>query len=181
MKPCTTGRHLTLRGTVDIADKNLLTNHQIFEFESNDLTKGWIVDYCYVWCSSPGGAVSSDGQGVFESALATDKIKIPGGVATSFPASDNRLIGWLIQGANLRSAGDMASFQGSSFADGTRMTIDPDHIINRDLFLNFYSITDPSQSPVREWSYLVGLSPVKLSPAESVLSMVKGVAQDIDN
>jgi len=75
----------------------------------------------------------------------------------------------------------MASFQGSSFADGTRMTIDPDHIINRDLFLNFYSITDPSQSPVREWSYLVGLSPVKLSPAESVLSMVKGVAQDIDN
>jgi hypothetical protein len=61
------------------------------------------------------------------------------------------------------------------------MTIDPDHIINRELYLNFYSMSDAAQAPEREWSYLIGLSPVKLTPAESVLSMVKSVAQDIDN
>lgn len=179
MKPCNSSRHLTLRGTYTIADKALLQNQKVFEFESNDLTKGWIVEYCYVWCSGPQGAVSADGQGVYMSALATDTTKAP--PTPSFPASDNRFVGWLVQGANQRNSGDMISFQGSSFADGTRMTIDPDHIINRELFLNFYSITDAAQSPLREWSYLIGLSPVKLTPAESVLSMVKSVAQDVDN
>lgn len=171
-------RSLSLRGTVDIADKAYINNHLVFQYESNDLTRGWVVDYAYVWCSDPKGAVSADGQGVFLNALATDTI--PDGT-TDFPSSDNRFIGWNIQGANLRNSGDMASFQGSSFEAGTRMVIDEDHVVNRDLYLNFFSITDPAQAPEREWSYLIGLRPVKLTPAESVLSMVKSVAQDVDN
>ena len=178
MKACRESRHLTLRGTFTIADKAALGNQKIFEFESNDLTRGWIVEYAYIWCSDPRGAVSSDGQAVYMSGLATDTSRAP---LTTFPASDNRYIGFLVQGSNLRNSGDFVSFQGSSFADGTRMTIDPDHIVNRELYLNFYSVTDAAQAPEREWSYLVGLSPVKLSPAESVLSMVKSVAQDVDN
>ena len=169
---------LSLRGTVSIADKAYLNNHRVFQYEFNDLTNGWIVDYCYVWCSSPKGTVSGDGQGTFQSALATDTI--PNGTVV-FNANDNRFIGWLIQGANLRATGGFASFQGSSFAQGTRMTVDEDHVVNRDLYLNFYSITDPTNAPEREWSYLIGLRPVKLTPAEAVLSMVKSVAQDVDN
>lgn len=178
MKACSSRRHLTLRGTTRIADKAILNNLKVFEFESNDLTQGWIVDYCYIWCSDPRGNVSSDGQAVYNQGLATDTVAAG---TRFFNASDNRFIGFLVQGSNLRNSGDFVSFQGSSFADGTRMTIDPDHIINRELYLNFYSMSDAAQAPEREWSYLIGLSPVKLTPAESVLSMVKSVAQDIDN
>jgi hypothetical protein len=59
--------------------------------------------------------------------------------------------------------------------------VDPDHVINRHLYINSYITSDNTTSPERRYNYLVVLEPIKISENEAILQMVKGVAQDITN
>ena len=59
--------------------------------------------------------------------------------------------------------------------------MDPDHIVNRNLYINIYTTSDNTTSPERDYNYLLILKEVKVSESEAILQMVKGVAQDIRN
>ena len=54
--------------------------------------------------------------------------------------------------------------------------MDPQHIVNRNLYINFYTTTDSEASPSRGYNYLLILREVAISEAEAILQMVKGVA-----
>ncbi|GAJ17784.1 unnamed protein product, partial [marine sediment metagenome] len=127
---------LTLRGTEKvILDELGPTPIQIFSYEDNDLTKGWQIKEAYVWLSSMRlDFGSGTGQFLMQSALHTDT-GLNYGAWGEWGAFDNRIIGWNNQSANER-AGNFASNTGSSFITQTKMLVDPDHVICRDLFLS---------------------------------------------
>ena len=172
---------LTLRGTLPVTQDALGPSpHQIFSYEDNALTKGWKVREAYVWPASVRLAFGSGtGQFLMQSVLHTDT-----GLDMSdwgkWGAFDNRIIGWNNTTFQER-AGNFPSNNASSFVPASQMILDPDHVIARELYVSFQSQSDGGDSPPMEWNYLVVLEPMKLTPSETILSIIKSVAQDIDN
>ena len=154
-------RQLTFRGSIDVADNARSTNNKIFAYESSDLTRAWKVKEYYIWPESIRAISGGDGQFMVCSSVATDTID-PDGFDDVVTVNDNRQIGWMMKGLQ-----------------DNRAIIDPDHIINRHLYINLYSTSDNSASPIRRYNYIIILEPMKISENEAILQLVKGVAQNI--
>lgn len=172
-------RQLTFRGSIDVADNARSTNNKIFAYESSDLTRAWKVKEYYIWPESIRAATGTgDGQIMVCSSLATDEID-PSGFDDVVTVNDNRQIAWMMKGYNVRDAATDFITGPTGLLDN-RAIIDPDHIINRHLYINLYSTSDGS-SPIRRYNYMIVLEPMKISENEAILQLVKGVAQSIDS
>lgn len=79
---------------------------------------------------------------------------IPAG--TQMDAGDNRQFGWTI---------------GSGTGDVNPMYLDPDHIINRDMFLSLVN------SAPGTYNYLIEMQVVELSDDEAIISIIKETSQ----
>ena len=143
-----------------------------------DRTRAWKIESFYIW-PDPRAIAATDGQWQLSASLATDLIE-----ATTFEAvqdvSDNRQIGWMSKGYNMRDA-SKDFITGPTGLGDNQALVDPDHIINRNLYINFYTTTDSDTSPQRSYNYLLILREVKVTESQAILQMVKGVAQDIRN
>ena len=179
-------KRLSLRGTLNVtldalegagAAKN---PHQIFSYEDNDLTRGWKIVEAYVWAASVQADFGANtGQFLMQTVLHTDtglNMRHFG----KWGAFDNRIIGWNNTTFQER-AGDFPSNNASSFSTASKMIIDPDHVISRDLYISLQSQSDGGGSPEMEWNYLVIMEPKKMDPKETILSIIKSVAQDVSN
>lgn len=173
-------RTLTFRGSIDIADLARSQNNKIFAYESSDLTRAWKVKDFYFWPESiRADTGAGDGQLFVAASLATDTIDASGfdDVVT---VNDNRQIGWMMKGYNLRDA-STDFITGPTGLQDNRGIMDPDHIVNRHLYINAYISSDNTTAPVRRYNYLIVLEPMKISENEAILQLVKGVAQNIDS
>jgi|TARA_R110002110_G_C13366931_1_gene709954 hypothetical protein len=171
---------LSFRGQITVADNARSTDNNIFTYTSPDLTRAWKVESFYLWPKSVRAEIgTADGQFQISASLATDTI---GSAAFDdvMSVEDNRQIGWISKGYNLRAASSDFITSPTGLEDNQAI-VDPDHIVNRNLFINFYSTSDSSTSPARDYNYLLILREVKVSESEAILQMVKGVAQDIIN
>lgn len=169
---------LSFRGTITAADNSISKNTNIFTYTSPNLTRAWKVESFYLW-PNPRATAATDGQWQLTASLATDEIE--GSTFDSVATvEDNRLIGWMSKGYNMRDAAKDFITGPTGLADNQAI-MDPDHIINRNLYINFYTTTDSDTSPQRDYNYLLILREVKVSESEAILQMVKGVAQDIRN
>jgi len=169
---------LSFRGIIKAADNSISKNNNIFTYTSPDLTRAWKVESFYIW-PNPRATVGVDGQWQLTASLATDEIE--GSTFDSVATvEDNRQIGWMSKGYNLRDAGKDFITSPTGLVDNQAI-MDPDHIVNRNLYINFYSTSDGDTSPTRNFNYLLILREVKVSESEAILQMVKGVAQDIRN
>lgn len=172
---------LSFRGTITAADNSISKNNNIFTYTSPDLTRAWKVESFYIWPNPRllSGVTGLDGQWQLTASLGTDEIE-----ATTFDSvatvEDNRLIGWMSKGYNLRDAAKDFITSPTGLEDNAAL-VDPDHIVNRNLYINFYTTSDSDESPLRGYNYLLILREVKVSESEAILQMVKGVAQDIRN
>lgn len=178
---------LTLRGIIKVADNAQSVDNQIFSYEANDLTKGWVVEGAFMWpTTTRAGTGSANGQFQLTASIATDTITPIDPTDLTFDdfcdADDNRQIGWLGAGYQRRDSavGDFLANSGNS-PNPAEFIIDPGHILAQGLYLNMYTTSDSTTSPVRDWSYLVILRPKKLDPKETILHLIKNVAQDIAN
>lgn len=169
---------LSFRGRITAADNAILKNENIFTYTSPDLTRAWKVESFYLW-PDPRAIAPTDGQWQLSASLATDEIE-----ALDFESvqdvSDNRQIGWMSKGYNMRDA-SKDFITGPTGLGDNQALVDPDHIINRNLYINFYTSTDSDTSPQRGYNYLLILREVKVTESQAILQMVKGVAQDIRN
>ena len=176
-------RILSLRGRVTCVDNADSFDNEIFLYEANDLTRGWVVTGAYIWPSTTRAATgSTTGEIQVNATIATDTAGQL--AATSYDlisnADDNRQIGWCNVGYQLRSAGAVSDYisNGKSRFGPTPFTIDPQHVVANGLYLNMYTQSDSSTSPTREWNYMVILEPKKMDPKETILHLLKTVAQD---
>ncbi len=172
---------LTFRGSIDVADNARSTNNKIFSYEAADLTRAWKVVSFYLWPESIRGDTGAvDGQYMLAASLATDIIN-PSGFDDTVTINDNRQIGWIQKGYNLRDSPVSDFISSPTGINDLAAILDPDHIINRHLYVNLYTTTDSSTSPERRYNYLVVLEPRTINENEAILQMIKGVAQNISN
>ena len=137
-----------------------------------------MIDRAYFWPLTTRAEIGgSDGQYNAEMSLATDQIR-----TTAFTkimdASDNRLAAWGASGFSIRAAGtDFLAYQSLNMLP--ELTVDPDVIVTKELWLNFQSTSESSTSPERQWCYMVVLKEKKLNPSESLFQQIKGMGQDV--
>ena len=172
---------LSLRGNFWMTDNSLQYDHKIFSHESNDLTRGWEILAAYVWPKLNRASIGS-ADGVLEAcfSIATDTISRGGLTFDNMcDASDNRQVGWLQAGYQIRAAGtDFLSNTG--IPAPAAFVLDPQTIVTNGLWLNSYSTSDSATSPDREWNYMIILKPKRLAPMVTILQMIKTRGQDVD-
>lgn len=179
-------KKLSLRGVITADDNAQSLDNEIFLYEANDLTRGWVVEAAYMWPKTTRAGTGSDhGQYQLCASIATDTITQPG-VTPVFGdlcnAEDNRQIAWLGSGYQRRNSAitDFLANSGNSPTPAA-FTVDPEHIVAQGLWLNFYTTSDSTTSPARDWNYLIILRPKRLDPKETILHLIKNVAQDVVN
>ncbi len=172
---------LTFRGSIDVADNAKSENNKIFSYEAADLTRAWKVVSFYLWPETVRASTGSvDGQFALCASLATDTID-SSGFDDVVSINDNRQIGWIQKGYNLRDSPVSDFIASPTGINDLAAILDPDHIINRHLYVNLYTTSDSSTSPTRRYNYLIVLEPRTINENEAILQMIKGVAQNIDS
>lgn len=146
----------TLRGQITTvggkADKQLILNDQL-------INRGMRVTGFFVWPEVYGApaicnAILSYAQ------FPSDE---------NMDSSDNRQIGWNFYEC---SAG-IPPTSGAGYSPVTRI-IDPDHIINRDLFVSLRGSTNQT------WNYLVVTEGLTLTDSEAIITIIKENSQSIE-
>ena len=174
-------RTFSLRGKFSVAD-NAIYQQNIFDYVSPDRKKGWKVDRAYFWpLTTRAEAGGSDGQMTAEMNLATDTLGRNGAAdfVSIMDCSDNRLCAFGASGFSIRNGGpsDFLAYQSLNMLP--ELTVDPDVIVTKELWINFQSTSESSTSPTRQWCYMVVLKEVKLTPSESLFQQIKGMGQDV--
>jgi len=138
------GRLRTIRGTIEVVGGVGKTNLVVADGLIN---VGLKVQRFHLWPDNI-GALS------FIGILALDAL--PGGVLMD--AGDNRQIGWTF-GKN------------TSIISPQRTILDPDHIVNRDLFLRMEGTTDGT------YNYMIECQVVGLTDDEAIITIIKETSQ----
>lgn len=172
---------LSFRGQFTAADNARMVDYNIFSYTSPDLTRAWKIESFYVWPKTVRAETgSNEGQFNIAASLATDEIGSVG-FDNIMSVEDNRQIGWVNRGYNLRDSAIGDFITAPTGINDSQAITDPDHIVNRNLYLNFYSTSDSTTSPQRDYNYMLIMREVKVNENQAILQMVKGVAQDIRN
>tara|TARA_R110001592_G_C13110844_1_gene744922 strand:+ start:1324 stop:1773 length:450 start_codon:yes stop_codon:yes gene_type:complete len=145
------GRTRTLRGQITVvggvARENLIVSDGL-------VNMGFLVERFVTWDSKlPNGTGNRFHTGI----LSLDTM-IPG---TDMNAGDNRQIAWSMSSVNGVDGGIIQPMS----------IIDPDHIVNRDLFLIFTDSTDAV------YNYLIEGRVVSLTDDEAIITIIKETSQ----
>ncbi|GAJ19354.1 unnamed protein product, partial [marine sediment metagenome] len=142
------GRVRTLRGQIDVvagvARKNIIVSDGLVNY-------GLKIKSFTLWIDN--FTLAHTMQGI----LSYDTIS-SGAV---FNAGDNRQFGWTFY-ANSGAIGEVTELQS---------IIDPDHIVNRDLFLTMFASTPAT------YNYLIEAQVVELSDEEAIITIIKETSQ----
>jgi len=161
----TTGKVRTLRGQITPtggkASKNLILNDQL-------INSGLRVTGFFVW---PETAQTTDQtfNAILSYADLTD-------ANVQMDAGDNTQIGWAFQmqtGAIAPTTPDVSAVAPASSGYFNQL-IDPDHIINRDLFISLRNST------TRTYNYMVVCEFLELTDDEAIVTIIKENSQSIE-
>lgn len=161
--------------------------HVVFAYESQDQTKSWKIKEIQVWFN-PIVTSGGDNRALLNYCLSTDFLTPPASTAGSaiqryarqFNASDNRGIAWGM-GDWLNRDASSADFR---IPDGSRipfgMIADGRRAINY-LILNVVTASEGLAIDEREnhINYRIMMEQIKVTPSESILHQVRGLAQDV--
>lgn len=154
----------TLRGTIEAvggkADEQLILNDQL-------INRGLRITGFFVWpaITISAAAASQDCNAILSYA------KLPS--TATMNAADNRQLAWAFHN-QAAATGDPAVRQ-TAWSGYFNQLIDPDHIINRDLFLTIRNST----SGVK-FNYLIVCELRKLTDDEAIVTIIKENSQSIE-
>ena len=171
-------RELSLRGTITLTDHARVVDERIFEYVSPDRTVAWKVTGAWMWPKTVQENTVADVQGALTGSLTTDTV----GNWAEMTVTDNREFGWIYTGFYVRSAGVNECLVpiGTPIAE-MQFLLDPQTVITNDIFFSGQFLTEDTNSPVREWNYLITLESMRISEQESILQQLKGIGQDVEN
>jgi hypothetical protein len=188
------GRVLSLRGSFDMnigraSFYGASTEHQIFDYESGDRTKGWKVRFARIWmqeCYT--GSGGGDSRALIQWALSTDtlgSVTITDGATAAewenrLGAQDNRTIGWLTTDYQNRDNASQDFIVPAAGWGSHDLLLDMDRIVTNELWIQGYGITEGNTLDLKA-NYYIELEEVKISAAESILQQIKGIGQDVEN
>lgn len=166
----------TIRGAVQLTAQEV-ANLLVFNYESPDRSKAWIVRDAYIWIANPFQANSADTNAVLIGNLATDTGTYPRGKVID--PSDNRTIGWFSKQYISRNGLNDFQVPNADTLAQNDFLLDLDRVVTNDLYLNtaYYDEADTTIAPKVAW--MIVLEEISISPDQSVLQQLKGVGQDI--
>jgi len=163
-----TGKVRTLRGTITTqggkAEKQLILNDQL-------INRGLLVTGFFIWPQTASYLQNQTFNAILSyAALANANVQMDAG--------DNTQIGWCSQVQRAQAT----TFPGpppveipfSTTGFGKEGLIDPDHIINRDLFISFRNSDD------RTFNYMVVCEFIELTDDEAIVTIIKENSQSIE-
>jgi len=156
----------TLRGQVTASGgkgfKQLILNDQL-------INRGLRVTGFFIW---PEQASYLQNQ-TFNAVLSYARLATAG---VNMDAGDNTQIGWCyqVQRAQAQAGTPPAEIPFASTGYTSEGLIDPDHIINRDLFVSVFDSDD------RNYNYMVVCELMELTDAEAIVTIIKENSQSIE-
>jgi len=149
-----------------------------FTNASPDRTKAWKVLDASIWVkqntSNATAVVKTGSEYVVSMQLQTDGKR----VGPDLSATDNRCFGWLRNLCRVSSGSGMLA----QAALHEMKVIDPDHLITDQLVQQFCFHADSvGENAALTICWIVILQEVRVNPAEAILQLVKGKAQDVSN
>ena len=157
----------TLRGQLTSsggkASKQLILNDQL-------INSGFKITGFFVWPVESTGSLNYS----FSAILSYAEL---GNATVEMDAGDNTQIGWCYQTvrAQTSSAPPVIDTPAAGFGPAPHGFIDPDHIINRDLFV---SIREADAD--RTYNYMVVGHHVELSDNEAIITIIKENSQSVE-
>ena len=159
-------RTRSLRGIITPAggkaDVQLILNDQL-------INRGLRVKSFTVWPTRLYGKSTSDVQ--YNAILSYAQLA---DATVQMDASDNTQFGWAFGG---QSGGTNIGVPPITYPDtdlGDRMIIDPDHIVNRDLFVSFRN------SANQPFNYLIECELLELTDDEAIITIIKENSQSVE-
>ena len=156
----------------------------VFAYESSDQTRSWKIKEVQCWLN-PIVTSGGDSRAILNYCVSTDFLTPPVSLATSdveeyalqYNASDNRGIAWGMMDYQNRD-GATADFRVPSFE--FRAVADGRRAINY-LILNamFASESSTLTTKLNQVNYRIVMEEISVTPSESILHQVRGLAQDV--
>lgn len=174
-----TGAMKTIRGSLDDVGTTPGVSKLIFNYESPDRTRGWIVESAWAWVCNPFAVAGADSNGMLMANLATDQLTPD--FRTILNPDDNRTIGWLTKQYIGKNATQDFQVPNATSITGIDFLLDLDRIVTNDLFINAMYYDSASSSVDLSVAYMIVLREVTLSPSQSLLQQLKGIGQNVDN
>ena len=151
----------TLRGQIAAtggkAEQQLILNDQL-------INRGLRVTGFFVWPDR----VETNAEQTFNAILSYAKL---GNANVNMNAGDNTQLGWSFYSQSLPGSGTSAKSNSGFF----NQLIDPDHIVNRDLFISLRETTDGL--PL---NYMVVCELLELTDDEAIVTIIKENSQSIE-
>jgi len=170
-----TGKTLTLRGTFVSAGYDQWNTKNILDYANVlDINKAWRVRWVETWLSTPIGILrpGSKSDISITTMLDTEAVQNPAN-----RADDNRQIAW---GSQTYSLGQSGTSKCHGII-GNQVVIDPDHIVQKELNINFLPCGSADVEDVRvDINFIVYLEEVQISANESIVSTIKQSAQSLN-
>lgn len=167
------GRLLTLRGVLaPLSSEILVLPEVIFDYESAGTSRGWKVIRWEMWpCDfGVGGAWTSATLPNFRHTLYLDD----GANPAALDAAENRAIGWSYHTCSVGKEQTCLSPVDHG------VVIDPDHLVTGRLFIGSATCCHHADNALTStWSYLIEIEDRRITPAENIISTLKGRGQDV--
>ena len=173
------GMRLSANGVPSAAE------HIVFAYESSDQTKSWKIKEIQCWLD-PQVEAGGDSRALLQYCLTTDFLTPPASSLTAdvrvyarqFNAEDNRGIAWGMMDYQNRDAATsdfrVPSFEFNAIADGRRAI---NYLILNVIQNSEGSALSPTGGSVV--NYRILMEEITVTPSESILHQVRGLAQDV--
>ena len=154
-----TGSHRTLRGTIEVAAGGQGKRDLILD--DGRINIGYKIIRFDFWQSDMIGNANAGG------AQATLLLSQDATFSLA-EAEDNREFAWA------------AYTSKTGFGIEYYSTIDPDHIVVRDMIIQIPQVSGTFGAPTR-WNYMIVIEEYDVSDVEAIVSIIKEESQDVDN
>ena len=170
-----TGKTLTLRGTAEQLTWDSWNTKNILDYANVlDINKAWRVRWVETWLSTPIGALAAGSRTDMSIWTMLDT------EATTNPVSradDNRQIAW---GNQAYTLGRAPATKATGII-GNQVVIDPEHIIQKELNINFLPLGDSViEGTLVDVNFIVYLEEIQITANESIVSTIKQSAQSLN-
>lgn len=169
----------TIRGTIQPDAYGDVVQELVFNYESSDRTRGWMIEGAWMWIVDPKDVnISVTSNALLFGNLATDSNAYA--FNKLIDPDDNRTVAWYAKQYLCKNGGDLYIPNTFTMTDQTFL-IDYDRIVTNDLYINACFLDENEIDLTPKIGYMIALKEISISPGQSLLQQLKGIGQDVDN
>ena len=169
----------TIRGTIQAENYGDVVQELVFNYESSDRSRGWVVEGAWMWIVDPKDVnITITSNALLFGNLSTDSNVYA--FNKLIDPDDNRSIAWYQKQYLCKNGGDLY-IPNTFTVSGQDFLIDFDRIVTNDLYINACFLDENEIDLTPKIGYMIALREISISPGQSLLQQLKGIGQNVDN